>query len=110
MKNLDLSPLTPAALAPVQEKALVKAATNELKEDMVAALLEAWEKGGRKKFLAQCKERFDTDAIKLVKDIYLPLMPKESQQMNKTERCAVRIEYNPERMKSVEAIVITENQ
>ena len=104
LTSLEIMPIqstgsTPQAPAIPQQPGTIATTNNinhVLKEDMVATLLEAWEKGGRKKFLQQCKERFDQDAIKLVKEIYLPLMPKEATTVTKSERAVIRIDLNPQ--------------
>ena len=74
------------------QKPLVSQSGKELKGNLVAALAEVWENYGKERFLEQIKGRFDKDAIKVLKEIYLPLIPKETQVEKTQEKVAIRIE------------------
>jgi hypothetical protein len=73
----------------------------ELKGNLVAALSEVWDAYGKQKFLEQIKDRFDKDAIKVLKELYLPLIPKETQVEKTQEKVAIRIEIPQERSRTI---------
>lgn len=77
------------------------ASGKELKGNLVAALSEVWDEYGKEKFMEQIKGRFDKDAIKVLKEIYLPLIPKETQVEKTQEKVAIRIEIPQERSKTI---------
>jgi hypothetical protein len=83
------------------KKSKPPATGKELKGNLVAALSEVWDDYGKAKFMEQIKGRFDKDAIKVLKEIYLPLIPKETQVEKTKEKVAIRIEIPQDRTRTI---------